>query len=95
MTKDTEVAAAVAKLSPQMLKSEPPSTVCLMHTMSSRAKLSRDRKDRFRWTATRWCVGRLTALHVHRSPATVEGEVLPQCVLAFVSLMTLAGYGSH
>lgn len=44
MTEDTEVATVVDKMSPQMLRSEPPSTVYLMDTMSSRAKLGKDGK---------------------------------------------------
>lgn len=99
MTEDTEVATVVDKMSPQMLRSEPPSTVYLMHTMSSRAKLGKDGK---RHAGGLQCDLQKLCLKPHyftlsRSTAAVELQVLPQCVpmvLGF-ALFCFVGCGSH
>lgn len=90
MTKNTEAAAAVAKMSPQMFKPEPPSTVCLMHTMSSRmssrAKLEKTGSGGLRRDLQTLCL-KVNCFTLTQEPSS--SQVLPQYVLAFVSLMTL------
>ena len=82
MTEDTEVATVVDKMSPQMLRSEPPSTVYLMHTMSSRAKLGKDGKRHaggLQRDLQKLCL-KPHYFTLSRSAAAVELQVLPQCV---------------
>lgn len=87
MTKNTEAAAAVAKMSPQMFKPEPPSTVCLMHTMSSRAKQEKTGSGGLRRDLL---VCLKAVLHLHRSPAAGAASV---CV--GFCFFNDPGYGSH